>query len=174
MTTRGVLAVLLLVTRAALLAQDREDRPKPQKNLPLKSERSIEFDTDEGTWLSLDVSPDGKTIIFELLGRLYTLPMAGGEAKPLLTGMAMETQPRYSPDGKQIAFFSDRDGAENVWVMNADGSNPRNLSDERRASLLRQPGLRMASSSRSQSRAVTWGRTNCGCTTRMAVVLECR
>ncbi len=133
MTTRNVLAVVLLIATCNLLAQEHEERPKPQKNLPLKSERGIDFDTDEGTWVSLDVSPDGKTIVFELLGDLYTLPIGGGDAKPLLTGMAMETQPRYSPDGKQIAFLSDRDGSENVWVMNADGSNLRVLSDERRA-----------------------------------------
>jgi len=137
MTARHLLAVLLLCSAVNLVADAGDDKPKPQKNLPLKSERSIEFDTDEGTWLSLDVSPDGKTVVFELLGDLYTLPISGGEAKPLLTGMAMETQPRYSPDGKQIAFHSNRDakpagapavrGAD-IYVMNADGSNVRRLT----------------------------------------------
>ncbi len=117
---------------ALALPQDEPEKPKPPSKLTLKPERAIEFDTDEGTWISLDVSPDGKTLVFELLGDIYTLPMTGGQAKPLLTGMAMETQPRFSPDGKQIAFLSDRDGSENVWVVDADGSNPRKLSDEKR------------------------------------------
>lgn len=132
MSIYRLFAFLLLVLAGSLPAQESE-KPKPQKNLPLKAERSIEFDTEEGTWLSLDVAPDGKTIVFELLGDLYTIPITGGDAKPLLTGMAMETQPRYSPDGKQIAFLSDRDGAENVWVVNADGTSPHVLSDDRRA-----------------------------------------
>jgi Tol biopolymer transport system component len=117
---------------ASLIAAEPEKEKAPGK-LPLKPERSVAFETDEGTWLSLDLSPDGKNIVFELVGDIYTLPVSGGEAKPLLTGMAMETQPRFSPDGKEIAFLSDRDGAENVWVVQADGSNPHKLSDEKRA-----------------------------------------
>ncbi len=108
-----------------------KEKPKKQQALPLKSERKIEFDTDEGTWLSLDIAPDGKTIIFELLGDLYTLPIEGGHAKPIMTGMPFDSQPRYSPDGKMIAFLSDRDGAENVWIAKADGSEPKQLSKDK-------------------------------------------
>jgi Tol biopolymer transport system component len=103
-------------------------------SLPLKAERALAFETDEGTWLSLDVSRDGKTIVFELAGDLYTLPIEGGEAKALSTGMAFDSQPRFSPDGSQIAFLSDRDGAENLWVMKADGSAPKVLTKEKQAS----------------------------------------
>jgi Tol biopolymer transport system component len=99
-----------------------------QDSLPLKPGRKIEFTTDEGTWISLDVSPDGKTIIFDMIGDIYTLPINGGEAKLLMGGMAIEGQPRYSPDGSMIAFLSDRDGSENVWVAKADGTEPRQLS----------------------------------------------
>jgi Tol biopolymer transport system component len=74
----------------------------------------IEFTTDEGTWVSLDVSPDGKTVLFELLGDLYSMPINGGEAKAITSGPAFDSQPRYAPDGKMIAFVSDRSGAENV------------------------------------------------------------
>ena len=83
--------------------------------------------------MSVDVSPDGGTLLVELDGDIYTLPMAGGEAKPLLTGMAFESQAKWSPDGAKIAFLSDRNGAENLWIANADGSSPKALSKERQA-----------------------------------------
>lgn len=109
--------------------KEAEDKAK----LPLKPDRTIQFTTDEGTWISLDIAPDGKSIVFELLGDLYTLPIEGGEAKPLLTGVAFEGQPRYSPDGKLIAFLSDRDGSENLWIARADGSEPRQMSKDKQS-----------------------------------------
>src|SRR5215469_6160233 len=93
---------------------DKKDDKDKDKKLPLKPDRKIEFTTDEGTWLSLDVSPDGKTIVFELLGNIYTMPIEGGEAKLISGGMAFDSQPRFSPDGQWIAFISDRDGSENI------------------------------------------------------------
>lgn len=80
----------------------------------------IEFDTDEGTWISVDVSPDGKQIVFDLLGDIYTMPITGGEATLLAGGPAYEVQPRFSPDGKKISFTSDRDGCDNIWIMDVD------------------------------------------------------
>jgi Tol biopolymer transport system component len=107
---------------------DKKDDKKEKKGLPLKPDRKIEFTTDEGTWLSLDVSPDGKTIVFELLGDIYTLPIEGGEAKLIDGGMAFDSQPRFSPDGKWIAFISDREGSENVWIMHPDGTDAKQVS----------------------------------------------
>ena len=92
--------------------------------------RTVELAVDEGTWLSLDVSPDGKTIAFDLLGDIFLLPIAGGEAKPIATGPAWDMQPRFSPDGARIAFSSDRGGSANIWVMQADGSAARAISEE--------------------------------------------
>jgi Tol biopolymer transport system component len=116
------------------LAADAPDTPdKPAKKelpLPLEPARHVSFNTSEGTWLSLDVSPDGKTIVFELVGDLYTIPFSGGEAHKITSGMAFDSQPRYSPDGKKIAFVSDRGGSENVWISNLDGSNPKQLSQD--------------------------------------------
>jgi len=109
---------------------EKKEEKKEEKKLSLKSDRKIEFTTDEGTWISLDVSPDGKTIAFELLGDIYTMPMAGGEAKLIDGGMAFDSQPKFSPDGKWIAFLSDRDGNENVWIMRADGSEAKQLSKD--------------------------------------------
>src|ERR1700722_7854104 len=120
--------VLFLGIVAYLLAQDKSGS-KP--GLPLTPERKLEFDTDEGTWLSLDVAKDGRTIVFDLLGDLYTMPIEGGEAKPLLTGLPFDGQPGYSPDGSMIAFTSDRSGSENVWVAKADGSDPHQLSKDK-------------------------------------------
>jgi len=89
--------------------------------------REIDFVTEEGTWLSLDVSPDGRWVVMDLLGHIYRVPMGGGEAGVLTqgSGVAVNYHPRYSPDGRFIAFISDRKGQSNLWVMEADGSDPR-------------------------------------------------
>src|SRR5579863_8745444 len=112
-------------------AEEKKDEKKDEKKgLPLKSDRKISFTTDEGTWLSLDVSPDGKTIVFELIGDIYTLPIEGGKAKLIDGGMAFDSQPRFSPDGQWIAFLSDREGSENVWIMKADGTGAKQVSKD--------------------------------------------
>ncbi len=89
--------------------------------------RNIDFDTSEGTWMALDLSPDGKWIVFDLLGNIYRMPASGGKAECLTqdSGIALNMQPRFSPDGKTIAFISDRKGQNNLWLMDADGKNPR-------------------------------------------------
>lgn len=136
-----LLGALLVSPGAPVRGQAKPEEKKDEKKpaLPLVPERKVEFTTDEATWLSLDVAPDGKTIVFELLGDLYVLPIEGGEAKRLAvsdsgqadgSGPAFDSQPRYSPDGKWIAFLSDRDGSENLWVCKADGTGPRKLSKE--------------------------------------------
>jgi imidazolonepropionase-like amidohydrolase/Tol biopolymer transport system component len=89
---------------------------------PPGTEDEVAIDTTTGTWMNLDVSPDGQTIVFDLLGDLYTLPIAGGEATSLTSGIAWDMQPRFSPDGKWVAFTSDRGGGDNIWVLPfADG-----------------------------------------------------
>jgi Tol biopolymer transport system component len=89
--------------------------------------RDIDFTTNEGTWTSVDISGDGTFIVFDLLGHVYRMPATGGEATSLTqnSGVALNYHPRISPDGKLIAFISDRRGQNNLWVMNADGTNPR-------------------------------------------------
>ncbi len=96
--------------------------------LPLKPTRTISFNTTEGTWMSLDVSPDGRNIMFDLVGDIYTIPFRGGEASQMTSGIALDSQPVYSPDGRMIAFVSDRGGSENLWVANVGGNRPKQLS----------------------------------------------
>lgn len=96
--------------------------------LPLTPNRNIAFETSEGTWMSLDVSPGGRSIIFDLVGDIYTIPFRGGEATRVTSGISFDSQPVYSPDGEMIAFVSDRGGSENLWIADADGGNPKQLS----------------------------------------------
>lgn len=92
--------------------------------MPLKATRSFDFTTNEGTWTSLAVSPDGKTILFDLMGDIYSIPMEGGKATAITKGMAYDNHPSYSPDGKRILFLSDRSGAENIWYIDLEKRYP--------------------------------------------------
>jgi len=113
-------------------ADKKSEEPKWDVNAPPGSWSDVEIDTTETTWSGVDVSPDGRTIVFDMLGDLYTVPIAGGEARALTSGISWDTEPRFSPDGKTIAFISDRAGGDNIWIMNADGSEPRAVSDEKK------------------------------------------
>ncbi|WP_294105371.1 amidohydrolase family protein [Sphingomonas sp.] len=92
--------------------------------------RQVPIDVTEGSWMNVDVSPDGKTIAFDLLGDVYTMPITGGTPRRIAEGLAYEQQPRFSPDGKRIAFTSDRGGGDNIWIMDLDGTDKRQLSKE--------------------------------------------
>ncbi len=122
----GLLASPLFLVPSALR---QSEQPAPadtgSNGLPLQPARWAKFTTSKGTWISLDVSPDGQTIAFDLLGDLYTMPITGGTATRLTGGLAHDMQPRWSPDGKQIVFVSDRSGDENVWLVGATGGEPR-------------------------------------------------
>ena len=109
-------------------AQDAPDTTRATEDLPLEPGRTIPIDLTEGSWMSVDVSPDGSTIVFDYLGDLFAVPISGGQATQLTSGMAMDAQPRFSPDGSRIVFTSDRDGGQNVWVMAADGSDTTQIS----------------------------------------------
>jgi imidazolonepropionase-like amidohydrolase/Tol biopolymer transport system component len=92
--------------------------------------KRVQIDTAEGTWMNVDVSPDGSRVAFDMLGDIYVVPLAGGTATRIAEGLSYEQQPRWSPDGTRIAFVSDRGGGDNVWLMNADGSNKKQLTKE--------------------------------------------
>jgi Tol biopolymer transport system component len=131
---QAVLAALLALSASAGDAQAAAE-------LELGATRTVSFEAREGTWLSLDVAPDGQRLVFELLGDLYLLPIAGGAAEPLTQGMAFDSQPRFSPDGSRVVFVSDRDGAEAVWTIGVDGSEPRKLSDDGKGYLFASPAF---------------------------------
>jgi imidazolonepropionase-like amidohydrolase/Tol biopolymer transport system component len=108
----------------------KKDEKRWDVNNPPGPFTEATIDVHEGTWINVDVSPDGKEIVFDLLGDLYTIPIGGGEAKALTSDIAWQMQPRYSPDGKTIAFTSDQGGGDNVWLMDRDGKKPRAVSKE--------------------------------------------
>ncbi|PIB90827.1 amidohydrolase family protein [Caulobacter sp. FWC2] len=119
---------------AAGAAQEAAKTDKPEKwNInapPGVATREIRIAVDNGTWMNVDVSRDGKLIAFDLLGDIYTMPIAGGTPTRIAEGLAYDHQPRFSPDGKRIAFTSDRGGGDNIWVMNLDGSDKRAVTKE--------------------------------------------
>lgn len=80
-------------------------------------------------WLrNAAISPDGKMIAFTYKGDIFTVPANGGKATRLTTSESYETAPKWSPDGKRIAFASDRHGNMDIFVMNADGGTPLRLT----------------------------------------------
>jgi Tol biopolymer transport system component len=127
---RLFLTGLLTLLAISLLAQKKEDKKKWDVNNPPGTYKEIELNLDEGTWMNLDISPDGKTMVFDILGDIYKMPVEGGKATVLRQGLAWEVQPRFSPDGKKILFTSDAGGGDNIWVMNVDGTAAKQITKE--------------------------------------------
>jgi len=126
-------ALVLLMLAAATPVHASDEATEKETwdvNSPPGEADTVEIDTRTGTWMSVDVSPDGQTLVFDLLGDLYTLPVGGGEAQALTHSIAWEMQPRFSPDGTRIVFMSDAGGGDNAWIMDADGSDAQAVTDE--------------------------------------------
>lgn len=124
-----IIALLAACAAPSWSALSLADVDKKKPDLPLEgSTEKLAFTTDEGTWIALDVTPDGSSIVFELLGDLYEMPIHGGVAKRITSGLGYDSQPRISPDGKWITFISDRDGKDNLWITKRDGTEARKLS----------------------------------------------
>lgn len=132
MTHRYLLTTIfaLFMFHMAWTQSDKKDK-KWDVNNPPGNNKEVNFTVEEGTWMSVDVSPDGKTIVFDLLGDIYSLPIAGGDAQVLRAGLAWEVQPRFSPDGEHILFTSDAGGGDNIWSMKADGSAAKQITKEK-------------------------------------------
>ncbi len=138
-----LLLSLCLVATVALAQKDKDKTKDKDKDKeaggksakwdvanPKGTFKEVDFTTTEGTWMNLDVSPDGKQIVFDMLGDIYAMPVTGGEAKVLRSGIPFEVQPRFSPDGKKICFTSDAGGGNNIWIMNADGTDAKQVTKE--------------------------------------------
>ncbi len=131
MHIKKLFAVIVFLTIGCLLkAQDKKEPKKWDVNNPEGPFKEVSFTVNEGTWMNVDLSPDGKEIVFDLLGDIYSIPSTGGTAKPLREGHAFEVQPRFSPDGSKILFTSDAGGGDNIWMMNRDGSNATQITKE--------------------------------------------
>lgn len=124
------LAALAIVPVGSLGAEEASEDAKWDVANPPMQTREVAIDVAEGTWMNVDLSPDGRTIAFDLLGDIYTMPAGGGTATRIAAGLPFEMQPKFSPDGTRIAFTSDRGGGDNIWVMNADGSDKRQITKE--------------------------------------------
>lgn len=91
---------------------------------------STNIQSKEVTWSSLGVAPNGEQFVFDALGDIFISSIRGGDAAPLTQDLAWNIQPTFSPDGTRIAFISDRDGLSNIWTMNVDGTELKQISKE--------------------------------------------
>jgi Tol biopolymer transport system component len=126
------LIAFLISVPLSLKAQDSiavQDTVKT-KELPLKPERNISFPIKEGTWISVDVSPDGKTIVFDMMGDIYSIPVTGGKAKKLTRGLQYDVHPTFSPDGRSIAFISDKSGSDNIYIMDLSTEELKQVTED--------------------------------------------
>ena len=131
MSKSNLIFLLGIILSFGLNAQKKDtlkwDVSNPKGNWNFKE---LKLSTNEGTWMNLDVSPNGKEIVFDLLGDIYKMPISGGNATLLRKGLPFEVQPRFSPDGNKILFTSDAGGGDNIWLMNADGTNAKQITKE--------------------------------------------
>ena len=125
--SRWLASVVVLLAGACEAPRDGGIDPTVTLAPPAGATRTVDFTTDEGTGMSVDVAPDGSWLAFDLLGHVYRVPIGGGEATAITqnSGPALNFHPAISPDGKRIAFVSDRNGQLNVWTMAADGTDPK-------------------------------------------------
>lgn len=123
------LTLMLLIPVAGMADESSED--KWDVNNPPGEKKMVDINTSTGTWMNVDVSPDGGLIVFDLLGDIYTMPISGGEAKNITNSMAWDMQAQFSPDGSRLAFTSDQGGGDNIWTMAVDGSDAQQVTDEK-------------------------------------------
>ena len=126
-----LVSILILFVLFNAFPQEKEktwDVSNPEGNWDFTE---LKLSTNEGTWMNLDVSPNGEHIVFDLLGDIYIMSSNGGNATILREGLPFEIQPRFSPDGKKISFTSDAGGGDNIWIMNLDGRDAKQITKEK-------------------------------------------
>lgn len=128
----AMLLALLSTTITFSQKKEKDSLKKATKELPLEPERTVEFTTNEGTWISVDVSPNGQHIAFDLMGDIYTMPITGGKATQITSGIAYDVHPRYSPNGESIVFISDKSGSDNIWTMDLSSKKDKQVTKEKK------------------------------------------
>ncbi len=128
----SVIGILVSVVCIADSPSDEADKEKWDVLNPPFELSKVEIDTQTTTWSSLDVTPDGTQIVFDMLGDIFVVGIEGGEAKALTQDLAWNIHPSVSPDGQSIAFISDRGGLSNIWVMDLNGENISAISEEKK------------------------------------------
>lgn len=123
-------SLIALALSSFFLKAETDEAPAWDVNAPQGQFETVDINVSQGSWMNVTVSPDGKTLAFDLLGDIYTMPIGGGNATQLTKDIGWQMQPTFSPDGKHIAYTSDEGGGDNIWVMNADGSEPRAVTNE--------------------------------------------
>lgn len=129
---RFALCISLLICTAIFSQNGKDSAKKATKELPLEPKRKINFTTDTGTWMSLDVSPDGQTIVFDLMGDIYSIPISGGRATTLTAGIQYDVHPRFSPDGKSLVFISDKSGSDNIWTVDLTTKKSKQITKDKK------------------------------------------
>jgi imidazolonepropionase-like amidohydrolase/Tol biopolymer transport system component len=133
-------SVSILVTLCSLALVACHVMIAPVRNGPFppavrrKATDAISFETREGTRLAFDVSPDGRSIVFDLLGQLWRIPIEGGDATPITDAVrdtSEDFDPAISPDGRRIVFQSDRPGGRALWLISANGGKAKRLTSRR-------------------------------------------
>jgi imidazolonepropionase-like amidohydrolase/Tol biopolymer transport system component len=129
---KSPLSTLLIATSLATIAGHAAAADTWDVNSPSFGAEvmTAQLDVTEGTWLNVDVSPDGQSVLFDLLGDIYQMPIDGGEAVALTSGLAWDMQAQYSPDGRRIAFTSDRAGGDNIWTLDLESGATHQVTHE--------------------------------------------
>ncbi|HEY9043167.1 MAG TPA: amidohydrolase, partial [Rheinheimera sp.] len=122
-------SILALALGSSLLHAETDKAQVWDVNAPQGQFETVDIKVSKGSWMNIALSPDGKTLAFDLLGDIYTMPVTGGTATLLTKDIGWQMQPAFSPDGQYIAYTSDEGGGDNIWIMRADGSEPRAVTN---------------------------------------------
>jgi len=98
----------------------------------IKETKRISIEAHEGTEMAFDLSPDGKTIVFDLLGQIWLLPSEGGDARAITNSIlecVEHLYPTFSADGKRIVFWESRPSNWGLTSMDLNGGERRTLTE---------------------------------------------